>query len=126
MDTPTDYTQSPRLSIGPWQPPLHVGTIADFDGDGRSDISVFRPADTNWYLDRSVEGFAAVQFGQSTDKIVPADFDGDGKTDISVYRNGTWYWLSSADGGSNSAMVRFSGSIVVSQSCSGFISPNPL
>ena len=94
-----------------WQPPLHVGTIADFDGDGRSDISVFRPADTNWYLDRSVEGFAAVQFGQSTDKIVPADFDGDGKTDISVYRNGTWYWLSSADGGSNSAMFGLAGDI---------------
>jgi hypothetical protein len=76
-------------------------TQFDYDGDGRADVSVFRPAEANWYLLRSRDGFAAVNFGLPTDKIVPADFDGDGKTDIAVYRPGNpgvWYWLNSTDG----------------------------
>lgn len=68
----------------------------DFDGDLRADLSVFRPSERVWYLDRSTEGFSAIQFGLSTDKISPADYDGDGKADISVYRDGTWYWLESS------------------------------
>ncbi len=64
---------------------------ADFDGDGKSDVSVFRPEDGTWYLLQSVSGFTGVQFGISTDKLVPADYDGDGKTDVAVYRSGTWY-----------------------------------
>jgi trimeric autotransporter adhesin len=31
----------------------------DFDGDSRSDIGVFRPSDSVWYLDRSTQGFTA-------------------------------------------------------------------
>ena len=73
-------------------------TLFDFDGDGRADVSVFRPSDRIWYLLGSQSGFAATQFGLSTDKIVPADFDGDGKTDIAVYRDGTWYVLKSSNG----------------------------
>jgi uncharacterized delta-60 repeat protein len=72
-------------------------TPFDFDGDGRADLSVFRPSDQTWYLNRSQAGFSATQFGLSTDKITPADYDGDGKTDISVYRDGVWYWLNSSD-----------------------------
>jgi CubicO group peptidase (beta-lactamase class C family)/(2Fe-2S) ferredoxin len=70
----------------------------DFDGDGRTDISVFRPSDRVWYLNQTTDGFAAAQFGLSTDKIVPSDYDRDGKTDIAVFRDGTWYWLNSSDG----------------------------
>ncbi|HUR97375.1 MAG TPA: M36 family metallopeptidase, partial [Pyrinomonadaceae bacterium] len=59
---------------------------ADFDGDGKSDVSVFRPSDRNWYLNRSTAGFAAVNWGLSTDKPLADDFDGDGKSDITVFR----------------------------------------
>ncbi len=65
--------------------------IADFDGDGKSDVSVFRPANGIWYLQNSTAGFSGAQFGAATDRIVPADYDGDGKTDLAVYRNGIWY-----------------------------------
>ncbi|MEO8074242.1 MAG: FG-GAP-like repeat-containing protein, partial [Acidobacteriota bacterium] len=70
----------------------------DFDGDGKSDISVYRPSSGVWYLLNSSSGFTAAQFGVSTDKIVPADYDGDGKTDIAVYRSGTWYLSRSSAG----------------------------
>ena len=58
----------------------------DFDGDGSADLSVFRPSNGTWYLNRSTSGFYAQQFGISTDKLVPADYDGDGRTDIAVWR----------------------------------------
>ena len=74
-----------------WQSLDRSSTLADFDGDGRADISVFRPSDRTWYLNQSTNGLSATQFGLSTDKITPADYDGDGKTDVAVYRNGTWY-----------------------------------
>jgi uncharacterized delta-60 repeat protein len=76
----------------------------DYDGDGRSDMSVFRPSDRNWYLLRSRDGFTGVNFGLTTDKIAPADFDRDGRTDVAVYRPeaGAWYWLNSSNGAFNS------------------------
>ena len=66
--------------------PLGIRPPADFDGDGRTDLSVFRPSDGNWYLLRSGAGFAAANFGLAGDRPVPADFDGDGKADIAVFR----------------------------------------
>lgn len=71
----------------------------DFDGDGRSDLSVFRPSNGVWYLQRSTDGFTAYGFGLESDKPVPADLTGDGKTDVAVWRpeNGTWYVLRSED-----------------------------
>jgi len=76
--------------------------FSDFDGDGKSDISVFRPSNAFWYVNPSANpnSFYAVPFGLATDKLVPADYDGDGKTDVAVFRpeTRTLYLLRSRDG----------------------------
>ncbi len=73
---------------------------SDFDGDGKTDVSVFRPSQGNWFLDNGA-GFKAVNWGVSTDVPLAGDFDGDGKADVAVWRpaNGFWYIVKSFDGG---------------------------
>jgi hypothetical protein len=65
---------------------VSVRSRADFDGDGRTDLSVFRPSEGNWYLNRSTAGFSVIKWGVSGDTLVPGDFDGDNKTDTAVFR----------------------------------------
>jgi uncharacterized delta-60 repeat protein len=67
---------------------------ADFDGDGKTDISIFRPSDGSWWVNRSSSSITVVaQFGQSTDIIAPGDFTGDGKTDVAFFRPSTGFWF---------------------------------
>lgn len=76
-----------------------IPNLFDFDGDGRTDISVYRPSDGTWYLQQSSAGFKAQRWGISTDKIMPADYDGDDRADLAVFRkseDSTWYILNSA------------------------------
>ena len=76
------------------------GAPADFDGDNKTDISIFRPGVGQWWYQRSSNGSnGAVQFGASTDRLAPADYTGDGKTDIAIWRpsTGTWFILRSED-----------------------------
>jgi hypothetical protein len=74
--------------------------VYDFDGDGKTDLSIFRPSLGEWwYLKSSSGGNGAVRFGSSADKTVPADYTGDGKTDIAFWRpsSGEWFILRSED-----------------------------
>jgi hypothetical protein len=75
--------------------------LFDYDGDGKSDVSIFRPSNGVWYVQNSSNGSLSInQFGANGDLSVPADYDGDDKTDIAIYRpaNGLWYWLNSSNG----------------------------
>jgi hypothetical protein len=88
----------------------------DFDGDGRTDVSVFRPSNNVWYrLLSSNNNVSATGFGLAEDILVPADYDGDNKTDIAVFRpsNGVWYVLRSSDSTVGSTSFGTNGDIPV-------------
>jgi hypothetical protein len=76
--------ESDEYSCGPVAP--GGDGRADFDGDGRTDLSVFRPSEGVWYLNQSTDGFTGFQWGQAGDVLTPADYDNDGKTDVAVFR----------------------------------------
>jgi hypothetical protein len=61
----------------------------DFDGNGTSDSSVFRPSNGRWYI----LGVGSSVWGTVGDIPINGDYNGDGKTDIAVWRpaNGRWY-----------------------------------
>ncbi len=61
----------------------------DFNGDGSSDVSVWRPSNGKWYI----KGAGSYTWGVSNDIPANGDYNGNGKTDIAVWRpsNGRWY-----------------------------------
>ncbi len=78
----------------------NVKSPFDFDGDSKTDISIFRPTSGQWWIQRSQTAVTNVfTFGTSSDKLVPADYTGDGKTDVAFFRpgSGEWFILRSED-----------------------------
>lgn len=59
--------------------------VADFNGDGLTDPSVYRNG--AWH----VQNQTVVFHGLPSDIPVPADYDGNGTTDRVVFRDGAWY-----------------------------------
>jgi hypothetical protein len=60
----------------------------DYNGDGRSDIAIFRRSSGLW----AVRGVTRAYFGNAFDNPAPGDYDGDGTTDIGIFRPGTGLW----------------------------------
>jgi hypothetical protein len=81
------------VGVGPQSAPSNPVTprapaAADFDGDGDSEVGVWRPSTGLWAL----QGQPWAQFGADGDIPVPADYDGDGDADIAIFRPATGLW----------------------------------
>ena len=93
---------------------VKIKNLFDYDGDGKADVSVFRPSTNVWYTLRSGDLQVSQQkFGISDDVVAPADYDGDGKTDLGIFRSATgdWWYLSSIDNVQKSVHLGGSGDI---------------
>ncbi len=69
-------------------PPYLVLSDGDYNGDGSSDIAIFRDTTGLW----AVRGVTRVYFGGPADEPVSGDYNGDGTTDISIFRRSTGLW----------------------------------
>ncbi len=78
-----------------------AATTLDFDGDGRTDETVFRLNTNTWFIRNSSDGSTRtyVWGNAGTDLFVPGDYDGDGRTDVAVWRpsNGVFYVILTAN-----------------------------
>lgn len=87
------------ISAGDIETPYPAGSIsvpADYDGDGKMDISI-KDASGYWRIDYAKNGFGVwdvvlANYGNSIEAVpVPADYDGDGKTDLAI-KDSNGYW----------------------------------
>jgi len=85
-DAPPDF----QVSFGAT---TDIAIRGDWDGDGKSEIGVYRPASSQFYMDKNGNGIwdgpsidSLMSFGTAGDKPIIGDWNGDGKDNIGVYR----------------------------------------
>lgn len=82
-----------------------VPVVADYDGDGLTDIAVWRPDSGEWWVLKSSTNYdhdraTVYRWGKLGDVPVQADYDGDGLADYAVFRTteNRWYIRESSSG----------------------------
>jgi len=91
-----DITGLPRLGtpdIGAYE---RRSVPGDYDGDGRSDLAVYRPGSGQWIVRTSSDNRdRSASWGNTAEKDVPVpgDYYNQGRTDLAVYRPGTGQWI---------------------------------
>ena len=92
--TPTpapSATPTPSSSPTPTPAPTPFFLVlesGDYDGDGTSDVALFRPSLGLW----AIRGLTKLHYGAGGDIPVSGDYTGDGTTETAIFRPGTGLW----------------------------------
>jgi hypothetical protein len=90
----------PDLCLAQFGASTDLPVTGDMDGDGISEIGVFRPTTGQWFFDLDHSGtwngcgiadLCLAQFGTSGDLPVTGDWDGDGRDEVGTFRQGQWF-----------------------------------
>lgn len=106
------WTKISTTTLGNWLDGAHRVHVADYNGDGKADFSVYDNASgangtiwlgissgtaLTWYSAAGVGGFGNLLDGSH--QFVDGDFDGDGKEDMAFYYNGDGsVWVGKSSG----------------------------
>jgi hypothetical protein len=75
---------------------LDVPITGDFDGDGKTDLALYRPSTAQWFVSESGHGYVnklLTTFGEANvDVPMPGNYNGTG-TSVAVYRPTTGQWF---------------------------------
>ena len=89
------YVPVPPTTPSPTPAPTPIFSLdlvidsGDYDGDGTSDIGIFRGSSGLW----GVRDITRVYYGKDGDIPAPGDYNGDGTTDLGLYRNSIGLWM---------------------------------
>lgn len=111
---PSDYCTISFIYFRTHRIPTGVPAPADYDGDGKVDLSVKDSACEIWLIDYAANGFgswdaAYIGYGGESFHPVPADYDGDGKADLSVKGDNEYWGIDYAKNGFGHWDVELSG-----------------
>ncbi len=103
-------TTTNTVALGAYGSPLtpynDVPVQGDYDGDGTTELAVWRSSTGNWFVKYSSDGISRTlgAYGSGLapyrDIAVPGDYDADGITDRAIFRTqtGEWFIEQSSDG----------------------------
>ncbi|MGI9119627.1 MAG: FG-GAP repeat domain-containing protein [Acidimicrobiales bacterium] len=92
--TSTTSTTTPTSTTSTTVPPTSkIAPVADFDGFGSTDESVYRPSTGQWFVHGEKSRIVTPWGGDKGDIPVPGDYNADGTTDIAVYRPSSGQWF---------------------------------
>ncbi|MBI1764047.1 MAG: S8 family serine peptidase, partial [Acidobacteria bacterium] len=104
LNSATNTVTSIQWGAG-YAPYFDTPVPADYDGDGKADLAIWRGADSVWYIRKSSDfqpilRLWGASYAPYNDIPCPGDYDGDGKADIAVWRpaSATWFVLRSSNG----------------------------
>src|SRR4051812_21514175 len=60
---PATPSACPAKQLGAGTARFRAREAVDYDCDGKADLSIFRPADNTWWINRSGGGFSGTNFG---------------------------------------------------------------
>ena len=82
------YAPPPPTPTPAPTPPILILDSGDYNGNGTSDISIFRSSSGLW----AIRGVTRVYFGSASDIPASGDYDRDGACEVGIFRKSSGLW----------------------------------